>query len=60
MISVYAGQAENAAVRPDKRSVTIDGDYVIAGTGVEPATGQRPLIIAYKLGAKGQLPGAGP
>ncbi len=39
--------------------VTIDGDYVIAATGVEPATGQRPLIIAYKLGARGRLPGAG-
>jgi outer membrane protein assembly factor BamB len=36
--------------------VTIDGDYVIAGAGVALSPGQRPLIIAYKLGAKGKLP----
>ncbi len=35
--------------------VTIDGDYVITGAAV-PRSGQ-PLIIAYKLGAKGKLPG---
>jgi hypothetical protein len=35
--------------------VTIDGDYVIAGAAV-PLSGQS-LIIAYKLGAKGKLPG---
>ena len=34
--------------------VTIDGDYVITGAAV-PLTGW-PLIIAYKLGAKGKLP----
>ena len=33
--------------------VTIDGDYVIAGAGVAQSGSQRPLIIAYKLGAKG-------
>jgi outer membrane protein assembly factor BamB len=36
--------------------VTIDGDYVIVGAGVRLAKGQRSLIIAYKLGAKGKLP----
>jgi alcohol dehydrogenase (cytochrome c) len=35
--------------------VTIDGDYVIAGAGVA-GPGQRPLIIAYKLGGTGRLP----
>ncbi len=35
--------------------VTIDGDYVIVGAGVASSTAQRPLIIAYKLGAKGKL-----
>jgi alcohol dehydrogenase (cytochrome c) len=37
--------------------VTIDGNYVIAGAGVTQSTTQRPLIIAYKLGATGKLPG---
>lgn len=32
----------------------IDGDYVIAGAGVQ--TGGQQLIIAYKLGATGKLP----
>ena len=36
--------------------VTIDGDYVIAGAANALSSGQRPLIIAYKLGAKGKLP----
>ena len=36
--------------------VTIDGDYVIAGTGVPLSAGDQELIIAYKLGAKGKLP----
>ncbi|MFI5062643.1 MAG: PQQ-binding-like beta-propeller repeat protein [Streptosporangiales bacterium] len=36
--------------------VTVDGDYVIAGAGVPSSSTQRPLIIAYKLGAKGKLP----
>ena len=36
--------------------VTVDGDYVIAGAGVASSSTQRPLIIAYKLGAKGKLP----
>ena len=36
--------------------VTVDGDYVIAGAGVASSSTPRPLIIAYKLGAKGKLP----
>jgi outer membrane protein assembly factor BamB len=36
--------------------VAIDGDYVIAGAGVAHSSAQRPLIIAYKLGATGKLP----
>ena len=36
--------------------VTIAGDYVIAGAGVQLSTSQQPLIIAYKLGATGKLP----
>ena len=35
--------------------VTIDGAYVIVGAGVA-GPGQRPLIIAYKLGGSGRLP----
>jgi outer membrane protein assembly factor BamB len=35
--------------------VTIDGDYVIVGAGVQSKSLQA-LIIAYKLGAKGKLP----
>lgn len=36
--------------------VAIDGDYVIVGAANALASGQQPLIIAYKLGAKGKLP----
>ncbi len=36
--------------------VTVNGDYVIAGAGVASSGTQRPLIIAYKLGATGKLP----
>ncbi len=36
--------------------VTIDGDYVIVGAANALSHGQRPLIIAYKLGANGKLP----
>ena len=36
--------------------VAIDGDYVIAGAGVPLSPSQKPLIIAYKLGAHGRLP----
>jgi alcohol dehydrogenase (cytochrome c) len=36
--------------------VTIDGDYVIVGAANALSKGQRPLIIAYKLGAHGKLP----
>jgi alcohol dehydrogenase (cytochrome c) len=33
--------------------VTIDGDYVIVGAGVQAPKTAKQLIIAYKLGAKG-------
>jgi alcohol dehydrogenase (cytochrome c) len=36
--------------------VTIDGDYVMVGTGVAPTTSHPALIIAYRIGAKGKLP----
>ena len=36
--------------------VAIDGDYVIVSAGAREHAGQKALIIAYKLGAKGQLP----
>ena len=37
--------------------VAVDGDYVIAGAGLAaPSSKQRNMIIAYKLGAAGQLP----
>ncbi len=36
--------------------VTVDGSYVIAGAAVPPSSGERALIIAYRLGAKGKLP----
>jgi outer membrane protein assembly factor BamB len=37
--------------------VAVDGDYVIAGAGVARSSAQRPVIIAYKLGGTGALPG---
>jgi alcohol dehydrogenase (cytochrome c) len=36
--------------------VAIDGDYVIAGAGVQVPRDDKQLIVAYKLGGKGQLP----
>jgi outer membrane protein assembly factor BamB len=36
--------------------VAVDGDYVIAGAGTPLTASQHPMIIAYKLGATGQLP----
>ncbi len=36
--------------------VAIDGDYVIAGAGSPLSAKQRPMIIAYRLGATGKLP----
>ena len=36
--------------------MAIDGDYVIAGAGVSLVPSQQRMIIAYKLGATGQLP----
>jgi outer membrane protein assembly factor BamB len=36
--------------------VAIDGDYVIAGAGVQTPKTARQLIIAYKVGANGKLP----
>jgi alcohol dehydrogenase (cytochrome c) len=37
--------------------VTVDGDYVLVGAGVQVPKTAHQLIIAYKLGAKGTLPG---
>ncbi len=36
--------------------VAVDGDYVIACAGDRLHSGEKALIIAYKLGAKGNLP----
>lgn len=36
--------------------VTVDGDYVIAGAAAVLSKAQEPLIIAYRLGARGHLP----
>ena len=36
--------------------VAVDGDYVIAGAGLELSSSDRNMIIAYKLGATGKLP----
>ena len=36
--------------------VAIDGDYVIAGAGVQVPKSDQQLIIAYRLGGKGRLP----
>jgi alcohol dehydrogenase (cytochrome c) len=36
--------------------VAVDGDYVITGAGLATSSTQRPMIIAYKLGATGKLP----
>jgi len=36
--------------------VAIDGDYVLAGAGVQVPKNDKQLIIAYKLGATGKLP----
>jgi alcohol dehydrogenase (cytochrome c) len=37
--------------------VAVDGDYVIAGSGLAaPSSRQRNMIIAYKLGTTGKLP----
>ncbi len=59
---LYALNAATGAVLLRKRMpagsnapVAIDGGYVIAGAGVGPS----PLIIAYRLGARGKLPAAG-
>jgi alcohol dehydrogenase (cytochrome c) len=40
----------------DNAPVAIDGDYVIAGAGVQTPETARQLIIAYKIGANGKLP----
>jgi alcohol dehydrogenase (cytochrome c) len=37
--------------------VAIDGDYVIAGAGTPLSPAQHLMIIAYKLGATGKVPG---
>jgi outer membrane protein assembly factor BamB len=36
--------------------VAIDDDYVIVGAANALSSGQQPLIIAYKLGAKASCP----
>lgn len=36
--------------------VAVDGNYVIAGAGVQVPKTDKQLIIAYKLGARGKLP----
>ena len=36
--------------------VAINGNYVIAGAGAPLSAKQRPMIIAYRLGATGKLP----
>jgi outer membrane protein assembly factor BamB len=65
---LYAVNATTGAIllkRPmsagSNSPVAIDGDYVLAGAGVVHSAAQRPLLIAYKLGATGHLPStAGP
>jgi glucose dehydrogenase len=60
---LYAFNATTGAIllkRPlsatSNAPVTIDGNYVIAGSGLALAKNQQALIIAYKLGATGRLP----
>jgi outer membrane protein assembly factor BamB len=60
---LYAFNAATGAIllkRPlsatSNAPVTIDGDYVIAGSGLALSKSQQALIIAYKLGATGKLP----
>jgi outer membrane protein assembly factor BamB len=60
---LYALDASNGAIlrtiplsAGSNAPVTVDGDYVIAGAGIALSKSQRPLIIAYKLGATGTLP----
>jgi hypothetical protein len=36
--------------------VDVAADYVIAGAGAATSSAQRPMIIAYKLGATRRLP----
>jgi alcohol dehydrogenase (cytochrome c) len=36
--------------------IAIDGDYILAGAGVQMPKSAKQLIIAYKLGGKGKLP----
>ncbi len=36
--------------------VAVDGDYVIAGAGLDLSSSDKNMIIAYKLGATGKLP----
>jgi alcohol dehydrogenase (cytochrome c) len=60
---LYAFNAANGAIllktplsTGTNAPVSIDGDYVIAGAGVQVPKARRNLIIAYKLGATGKLP----
>ncbi len=61
---LYAFNAATGAILLKKQMsdganapVTIDGDYVIAGAGASLSKSRPQLIIAYKLGADGRLPG---
>jgi alcohol dehydrogenase (cytochrome c) len=60
---LYAFNAANGAIllktplsTGSNAPVSIDGDYVIAGAGVQVPKTRQNLIIAYKLGATGKLP----
>jgi hypothetical protein len=62
---LYAFNAATGAVLLKKQlpartnaPVTVDGDYVITAGSVAQTPGQRMFIVAYKLGARGKLPGA--
>jgi alcohol dehydrogenase (cytochrome c) len=60
---LYAFNAANGAIllktplsTGSNAPVSVDGDYVIAGAGVQVPKTRQNLIIAYKLGATGKLP----
>jgi alcohol dehydrogenase (cytochrome c) len=60
---LYAFNAATGAILLDtplssgcNAPVAVDGDYVLAGAGVQSLGKDRQLIIAYKLGATGKLP----
>jgi outer membrane protein assembly factor BamB len=60
---LYAFNATTGAILLDtplsaatNAAVTIDGDYVIVGSGAVLSRSQHALIVAYRLGANGKLP----